>query len=113
MPPSAERKRPLIEVGHPELSVRRQCELLDLNRSSLYYEPVGEIPENLRLMRRIDEQYTACPFYGSRRMTVWLTQQGEVINRERVQRLMLVMGLEAIYPKPRLSAAGLGHRIYP
>jgi putative transposase len=66
LPPSAERKRPLIEVGHPELSVRRQCELLGLNRSSLYYDLAGEIPENLRLMRRIDEQYTACPFYGSR-----------------------------------------------
>jgi putative transposase len=63
-------------------------------------------------MRRIDEQYTACPSYGSRRMTVWLTQQGEEVNRKRVQRLMRLMGLEAIYPKPRLSAAGRGHRIY-
>ena len=106
-------KRPLIEVGHPELSVRRQCELLGLNRSSLYYEPAGETPEDLRLMRLIDEQYTACPFYGSRRMTAWLTQQGEPVNRKRVQRLMRLMGLEAIYPKPRLSAAGRGHRIYP
>jgi putative transposase len=113
LPPSAERKRPLIDVGHPDLSVRRQCELLGLNRSSLYYEPVPETLEDLRLMRLIDEQYTACPFYGSRRMTIWLTQQGEVVNRKRVQRLMRVMGLEAIYPKPRLSAAGKGHRIYP
>jgi putative transposase len=113
LPPSAERKRPLIQVGHPDLSVRRQCELLGLNRSSLYYEPVPETLEDLRLMRLIDEQYTACPFYGSRKMTVWLTQQGEVVNRKRVQRLMRVMGLEAIYPKPRLSAAGKGHRIYP
>src|SRR4051812_20254059 len=64
-------------------------------------------------MRLIDEQYTACPFYGSRRMTAWLTQQGEEVNRKRVQRLMRVMGLEAIYPKPRLSAAGSGHRVYP
>jgi hypothetical protein len=64
-------------------------------------------------MRLIDEQYTACPFYGSRRMTVWLTQQGEVVNRKRVQRLMRVMGFEAIYPEPSLSAAGKGHRIYP
>src|SRR5207247_4179482 len=94
--------RPLIEVGHPELSVRRQCELLGLNRSSLYYEPASETPENLRLMRLIDEQYTACPFYGSRRMTARLTQPGEPVNRKRVQRLMRVMGLEAIYPKPRL-----------
>src|SRR4051812_33656741 len=64
-------------------------------------------------MRLIDEQYTACPFYGSRRMTAWLIQQGEDVNRKRVQRLMRLMGLEAIYPKPRLSAAGRGHRIYP
>ena len=93
--------------------MRRQCELLGLSRSSLYYEPGGEAAEDLRLMRRIDEQYTACPFYGSRRMTVWLIEQGEEVNRKRVQRLMRVMGLEAIYPKPRLSLAGKGHRIYP
>src|SRR6266581_1665180 len=91
----------------------RQCELLGLSRSSLYYEPGGEAAEDLRLMRRIDEQYTACPFYGSRRMTAWLVQQGEVVNRKRVQRLMRLMGLEAIYPKPRLSGPGRGHRIYP
>ena len=95
------------------MSVRRQCELLGLSRSSLYYEPAGETSEDLRLMRLIDERYTACPFYGSRRMTVWLTEQGEGVNRKRVQRLMRVMGLEAIYPKPRLSTAGKGHRIYP
>ncbi len=87
--------------------------MLGLSRSSLYYEPGGEAAEDLRLMRRIDEQYTARPFYGSRRMTVWLNEQGEEVNRKRVQRLMRVMGLEAIYPKPRLSLAGKGHRIYP
>src|SRR4051794_32012038 len=64
-------------------------------------------------MRLIDEQYTARPFYGSRRMTVWLNEHGEEVNRKRVQRLMRVMGLEAIYPKPRLSVAGKGHRVYP
>jgi putative transposase len=95
------------------LSVRRQCELLGLSRSSLYYESGGEAAEDLRLMRRIDGQYTACPFYGSRRMTAWLVEQGEGVNRKRVQRLMRVMGLEAIYPKPRLSLAGKDHRIYP
>jgi len=103
----------LIEPRHPELSVRRQCALLGLNRSSLYYEAVTETPENLRLMRRIDEQYTACPFYGSRKMAHWLVQQGEAVNRKRVQRLMRLMGLEAIYPKPRLSVAGRGHRVFP
>jgi putative transposase len=94
--------------------VRRQCELLGLNRSSLYYPPAGETAANLRLMRRIDEQYTACPFYGSRKMTAWLKEvHQEEVNRKRVQRLMRLMGLEAIYPKPRLSQAGRGHRIYP
>ena len=93
--------------------MRRQCELLGLSRSSLYYEPVPETPDNLRLMRLIDQEYTAHPFLGSRRMTRWLTKQGEAINRKRVQRLMRLMGLEAIYPKPKLSAAGRGHRIYP
>jgi putative transposase len=95
------------------LSVRRQCQLLGLNRSSYYYEPAAETVENLRLMRRIDEEYTAHPFLGSRRMTRWLNREGEAVNRKRVQRLMRLMGLEAIYPKPRLSAAGRGHRIYP
>jgi putative transposase len=95
------------------LSIRRQCELLGLPRSSFYYEPAEVSTEDLRLMRLIDRQYTARPFYGSRRMALWLEQQGEVVNRKRVRRLMRVMGLEAIYPKPRLSQAGQGHRIYP
>jgi putative transposase len=95
------------------LSIRQQCALLGLNRSSLYYQPAAETAENLQLMRRSDEQYTACPFYGSRKMTRWLVQQGAAVNRKRVQRLMRLMGLEAIYPKPRLSLAGRGHRIYP
>jgi putative transposase len=95
------------------LSIRRQCTLLGLNRSTLYYEPAVETAENLALMQRIDEQYTVRPYYGSRRMTVWLVQQGEEVNRKRVQRLMRQMGLEAIYPKPKLSEAGRGHRIYP
>jgi len=95
------------------LTVRRQCALLGLSRSSLYYEPVPETPENLRLMRLIDEEYTAHPFLGSRRLARWLSAQGEAVNRKRVQRLMRLMGLEAIHPKPKLSAAGRGHRIYP
>ena len=105
--------RPLVEPDHPQLSVRRQCELLGLSRASLYYEPAAETAENLRLMRLIDQEYTAHPFLGSRRLTQWLIEHGEEINRKRVQRLMRVMGLEAIYPKPKLSAAGRGHRVYP
>jgi putative transposase len=94
--------------------VRRQCQLLGLPRASLYYQPADETEENLRLMRRIDEQYTEHPFFGSRQMTQWLRQsQGEAVNRKRVRRLMRRMGLEAIYPRPRLSRAGSGHRIYP
>jgi putative transposase len=79
----------------------------------VYYRPAGAPPDDLRLMRLIDEQYTACPFYGSRRMTAWLVRRGEAVNRKRVQRLLRVMGLEAIYPKPRLSAPAAGHRVYP
>ena len=71
----------MVEVGHSALSARRQCELLGLNRSSLYYEPTGQSAENLRLMRLIDEQYTAHPSYGSRRMTMWLIERGEGAGR--------------------------------
>ena len=102
-----------MDVGDRALSVRRQCELLGLNRSSLYYVPAAASADNLRLMRLLDEEYTRHPFLGSRRMTVWLERQGESVNRKRVQRLLRIMGLEAIYPKPRLSVAGRGHRIYP
>ena len=83
-----------------------------MNRSTLYYEPAPETSENLKLMRLIDEQYTRCPFYGSRRITQWLGTQGHDVNRKRVQRLLRVMGLEAIYPKPKLSS-GPGHKVYP
>jgi putative transposase len=94
------------------LSVRRQCELLGLSRSSLYYEAAPEGAANLALMRLIDEQYTRCPFYGSRRITRWLARQGHAVNRKRVQRLLRLMGLEAICPKPKLSA-GRGPKVYP
>ena len=102
-----------MEWDHEGLSIRRQCELMGLNRSTLYYRGVGESEENLRLMRLLDAQYLRCPFYGSRRMTVWLSSQKEEVNRKHVQRLMRLMGLEAIYPKPRLSAGNKEHKIYP
>jgi putative transposase len=95
------------------LSVSRQCALLDLSRSSYYYEPATATAANLALMELIDREYTAHPFLGSRRMTLWLRQQGHAINRKRVQRLMRLMGIEAVYPKPRLSAGGAGHKVYP
>jgi putative transposase len=105
--------RELIDVESADLSVRRQCELLGLSRSTLYYEAAVETPANLGVMKLIDKQYLATPFYGSRRMTVCLSHQGHAVNRKRVQRLMRLMGLEAIYPKPKLSTANKEHRKFP
>ncbi len=102
-----------MEPGHTEISLRRQCELLGVNRAGLYYEPVGESHQNLQLMRLLDEQYTRTPFYGSRKMVEWLATQGYAVNRKRVSRLRAVRGIEAVYPKPKLSQAGTGHRIFP
>jgi putative transposase len=90
------------------LSISRQCELLGLPRSTAYYRPAGESAENLALMRRIDEQYLRTPFYGSRKLAAVLG-----VNRKRVQRLMGVMGIEAIYPRRRTTRPAAGHRIYP
>lgn len=103
----------MIEPGHAELSVRRQCQLLGLARASLYYVPASASATNLRLMRLLDEEYTRHPFLGSRRLTAWLQTQGEEVNRKRVQRLMQQMGLEAIYPKRQLSRPAPGQRVYP
>jgi putative transposase len=103
----------LVDPEHPQLSLRRQCELLGLTRSSWYDQPVGESAEDLQLMRLIDEQYTTTPFYGVRRMTAWLRRQGYTVNPKRVRRLMRQMGLEAIYAKPGLSRPAEGHEIYP
>jgi putative transposase len=105
--------RALVERDHPEISLRRQCELLGIHRSGVYYQAVGESPENLQLLRLLDEQYTRTPFYGSRRMREWLATQGYEVNRKRVSRLMEVLGIQAVYPKPQLSQPGKGHRIYP
>jgi putative transposase len=95
------------------LSICRQCELLGLARSSFYYEPAVETAENLTLMRLIDRRFTDCPFYGSRKMTIWLQGEGHKVNRKRVQRLLRLMGLEAVYPRPKLSAPGQGHKVFP
>jgi len=90
-----------------------ECELVGLNRSTLYYAPATETPFNLELMRRIDQQYTKAPFYGGPRMTAQLQRQGYEINHKRVQRLMQQMGLQAIYPQPRTSQKGAEVTIYP
>ncbi len=98
---------------HKFLSVVRQCALLDISRSSLYYQPVGVSREDEELMKLTDRQYLATIFYGSRRMTVWLRRIGHQVNRKRVQRLMRTMGLQAIYRRPRTSRPAKGHKVYP
>lgn len=106
-------RRSTIEQEHSGISVARQCELVGLARSSLYYQPAGETDENLLLMRLMDEEYTRRPFYGYRKMTAWLNRQGYGANHKRVERLMQEMGIAAIYPGPRLSKPAQGHHIYP
>ena len=106
-------KRAEVEKESAAMSVVRQCGLLELSRSTFYYQPVGEDDYNLALMRLIDEQFTKRPFYGVPRMTESLRRMGYGVNPKRVRRLMRGMGLEAIYPKPRLSANGPDHKVYP
>ena len=103
----------MIRRDDPEISIARQCRLLGLPRSTLYYRVMGESPENEALMRVIDEQFMETPYYGSRQMVRHLRRLGHRINRKRVRRLMRIMGLEAIYCVPRTSAPHPGHRIYP
>lgn len=103
----------MIVSGHPTLSVRRQCELLGVPRGGFYYEPVAVDPEDLALMRLLDEQYTRMPFYGVRKMTAWLNTVGFHPDVKRVRRLLRLMGLMAIYRKPNLSLNGTDHRRYP
>jgi putative transposase len=95
------------------LSVRQQCELLELNRSSFYYEPAQADPEDVRLMNRIDRLHTASPFYGSRKLAVELSTPEMPVNRKRVQRLMRRMGLEALYCRPKTTVPGRDQRVYP
>ena len=96
-----------------DLPMTRQCVLLSLNRSTVYYRPQDVSEIDLKLMRRIDEMHLKRPFYGSRRIRDWLQDEGHDINRKRVQRLMRQMGIRALYPKPRTSKPGKGHKIYP
>ena len=103
----------MIEPAYESISIARQCELVGLARSSYYYQGAGESAENLQLMRLVDEQYTRTPFYGIKRMTAWLETQGYTVNHKRVARLMHLIGLEAIYPKPHLSLPGSTLQKYP
>lgn len=103
----------MIDSEHEILSVTRQCALLGLARSSCYYQRMEESAEDLKLMRLMDELHLRLPFYGSRRLTWSLQQQGYAVGRQRVRRLMRRMGIAAIYPRPRTSAPHPEHRIYP
>jgi putative transposase len=103
----------MVEPGNLRISVTRQCELLGISRSSYYYKERPPSEKDLTQMRLIDEEYTRHPFYGARRLSDWLGDQGEPAGRERVGRLMRILGLEAIYPKKRLSLGNKEHKKYP
>jgi putative transposase len=102
-----------VEPDHDQIPVTRQCELLGLCRSSYYYQPATETPLNLELIRIMDEQYLKMPFHGVPRMTPLLRNMGYPVNHKRVERLMRVMGLQAIYPKKNLSTPDAGHLKFP
>ncbi len=103
----------MIDHQHPLLSIVRQCRLLGISRSGMYYQPKGISDEDLALMKLIDRQYLDTPFYGARKIAAWLKSQGQWVNRKRVRRLMRVMGLKAIYRRPKTSQPIAGHKIYP
>ena len=104
----------MIDPGHNVLPIFQQCELLELPRSSFYREPPkGETPKNLRLMRLIDEEYTKHPFFGARQLKRFLKRQGIKVNRKRIQRLMRIMGIQSVAPKPNTSKPSKEHKIYP
>ena len=103
----------MVDPEQSTLSIAKHCRLLSINRSSFYYQPKPVKPEDLELMQLIDEQYLKTPTWGSRSMRNYLRRLGYKINRKRVQRLMRLMGLEAIYPKPRTSRPHPDHKVYP
>ena len=103
----------MIEPGHPKLSVVRQCELVSISRSGFYYQPTGETPLNLTLMRLIDVQFLETPWYGSRQMARHLRREGYTVGRKRIRRLMARMGLVPIYQRPRTTVLHPEHQVYP
>jgi putative transposase len=103
----------MIDPDHNRLSIRRQCELVSISRASFYRQFAGETPENLELMRAIDEAFMETPWYGSRQMMRHLRRQGWCVGRKRVRRLMRKIGLSPIYQAPKTSAPHPQHRIYP
>jgi len=110
---SAPDRRAMVERPGKDLSVRRQCALVGVARSGVYRPKPVTGADDLAVMRRIDELHLELPFYGSRRMTFELNREGRGVNRKRVRRLMRVMGIEALVPRPGTSKAASGHKIYP
>jgi putative transposase len=108
-----QQRKNLIEVAHPVLSIVKQCELLDLSRSTYYYVPCPESAENLKLMRILDELYLDDPTKGARLLHQDLLEKEFIVNIKRVRRLMKLMDIEAIYPKPSLSKSNIAHQKYP
>ena len=103
----------LVDRADDDLSIVAQCRLLRVPRSTLYRRPAPVSEDDLQLLRRIDEQYLTAPFYGSRRMVAVLSRDGWAVNRKRVRRLMRLLGIEAIYPKPNTSRRHPDHKVYP
>jgi putative transposase len=110
---SRAQRRAMVERGNPVLPISQQCRLLAVPRSSVYRKPAEVSAEDLAIMALIDRQYLARPYYGSRRMAAWLATKGHLVNRKRVQRLMRLLGLVAIYQRPNTSKPAVAHKIYP
>jgi len=110
---SRAQRRTMVERVNPVLPVSQQCRLLAVSRSAVYRKPAEVNAADLAMMALIDRQYLARPYYGSRRMAAWLATQGHVVNRKRVRRLMRLLGLVAIYPRPNTSKPAAAHKIYP
>ena len=110
---SRQQRLGMVDRGHPALSTVRQCALLGISRSGLYYQRKEPSEEDLSLMKELDRQYLETPFYGSRRMKAWLEREGTSVNRKRVQRLMRAMGLRSIYRRPKTIRPDPEHRVYP
>ncbi|MBL6081806.1 IS3 family transposase [Belnapia sp. T18] len=110
---SLERRRQMIELDHPQLSVVRQCELVSISRPGFYHRPAGETALNLELMRLVDAQFLETPWYGSRQMARHLQREGYVVGRMRIRRLMAKMGLASIYQRPRTTVPNPEHRVFP
>lgn len=108
-----EERRAMIEMDHSQISISRQCEILGVHRSGLYYQPVPENAENLAMMRLMDEQYYKTPFYGIRKLTEWLQNMDYAVNHKRVRRLMKLMGWKTLYREPNTSEPDKQHKVYP